>query len=142
MLNNHGWGFRAYIILSAILLIALLIACFLITRLYSSIPSLKDGVDGPRTYETVEESIKDATSLYINDYYTGEITTGVVIVSYKDLIDEGFLEKDSLTTSNNDVCIGYARVSRDSNNEIKIEPYINCTDYKTNGYQAWRIVNE
>ena len=64
MLNNHGWGFRAYIILSAILLIALLIACFLITRLYSSIPSLKDGVDGPRTYETVEESIKDATSLY------------------------------------------------------------------------------
>ena len=141
MLNNHGWGFRAYMIASGILLIALILVAFLVTRLYSGLPSLETAMENTKTYSTIENDIKAFAHSYIVDYHQEEITTGVVTVSTNKLIEKGFLTDKKLTTSDGDKCKGYALIRKD-NDVLVVEPYIKCKNYTTVGYQSWRLVDE
>ena len=142
MLNNHGWGFRSYIIASGVLLIALIIATFLIMRMYSALPNLETAVNGEITYKSIESDIERYAHNYITDYYIGDIGTGVVTITTKQLMDKGFLEKKDLITTNNDKCKGYALVRKNSNDELEEEAYIRCSDYETSGYKSWRLLDE
>ena len=142
MLNNHGWGFRAYLIGSGVLLIALILATFLIMRLYSGLPNLADAVEGAKTYSTIEEDIKMYARDYITDYTNQDITTGVVTITTDKLIEKGFFEKKDLITESKDKCKGYALVKKDEEDALVVESYIKCDDYETNGYQSWRQMDE
>ena len=141
MLNKNGWGFRTFIISGSIPFIALLITSFFIMRLYSSLPNLNEFMLDPLTYQNIEENLNDDSIDYINEYYTEEITTGVIVVSTDNLLKYGIIEDKDLTdTENNDSCSGYSLI-RKENNKLTSESFIKCDDYISDGYQSWRISN-
>ena len=140
MLNKNGWGFRSYIIGSSVLLIALLVATFLIIRLYSNLASIATPT---YTYQDIENKLNDSSIDYINEYYKRDITTGVVVVSTKKLLNkEIIIEKDLIDTDNNDKCKGYSLIRKNENDELTSESFIKCDSYQTDGYQSWRLTNE
>ena len=137
MKNKNGWGVASYIIGSSILLIALLIATFLIIRLYSSLR----GING-NSYEDIERKLSSASLEYINEDYKKEISTGVVVVSSTKLLAKDYIKaKDLIETDNEDKCIGYSLIRKDENDKLTSESFIKCVNYETNGYQSWRILN-
>ena len=137
MKNKNGWGFSSYIIGSSVLLLALLIATFLIIRFYSSLV----GTNGT-TYAEIESKLSDKALLYINEYYQKEITTGVVTVSSTKLLKNELLNaKDLIETENADKCIGYSLIRKNEEEQLISDSYIKCSEYETPGYQSWRIIN-
>ena len=136
MKNKNGWGFSSYIIGSSILLIALLVATFLVIRLYSSLR----GING-NSYEDIERILENASLSYINDYYQKEINTGVVTISSTKLLKKELIKaSDLIETENADKCIGYSLIRKNENNELTSNAYIKCSDYETKGFQGWRIL--
>lgn len=143
MLNKNGWGFRTFIIMGAVLLIALLITTFFVIRLYSQLPSLTDINLDSQNYSDIEENIQYAALDYYKDFYNSEKITGVLVLSTDNLIKHELLErKDLIDTSNDDLCKGYAIVKENENKKIVAEGYIKCSEYITEGYQDWRVNNE
>lgn len=141
MLNKNGWGYREFLIGGAVLLIALLFATFFIIRLYSGLPNLNTFITDPVEYQDIESNVDTAALKYISNYYKEEIGDGVIVVSTDNLKKYNLLTDVDLTeTSNNDLCKGYSLV-RNKDNMITSDSYINCKNYATDGYQAWRLVS-
>lgn len=144
MLNNRGWGYRTFIIMGCILLLALLLVSILIIRLYSQLPNLNNVMSESLSYDEIEENVNLAAMSYYNDYYKDELHGGVVVVSIDNLLKYNLLEeKDLLETTKNDRCSGYALISLSDNIENKDEvitkAYVKCKNYTSKGYQAWRV---
>ena len=135
MKNKNGWGFSSYIIGSSILLIALLVATFLIIRLFSSLKSING-----TSYEDIEEMLNSKSLKYIEEYYGREINSGVVVVSTSKLLDNDLINSnDLIETDNNDKCKGYSLIRKDVDDELTSESFIKCKKYTTIGYQSWRV---
>ncbi len=141
MLNKNGWGYREFLIGGAILLIALLFATFFIIRLYSGLPNLNTFIVDPVDYQDIENSVKTASLKYISNYYREDIGDGVIVISTDNLKKYDLITDTDLTeTNNNDSCKGYALV-RNKDNMVTSDAYINCKNYASEGYQAWRLVD-
>ena len=137
MLNKNGWGYRSYVIGSSILLLALLIATFLIIRFYRALSSING-----YTYADIEEKLNTRSLYYINEYYKKEINTGVVVISTSKLLKKDMITKDNLINNeNNDKCSGYSLIRKNDDGDLVSESYIKCGEYKTSGYQSWRVVD-
>lgn len=139
MLNNKGWGFRQFLIAGAVLFIALIITTFFVIRLYRNLPDLSSIIMDPLTYEEIENNLDYMSIKYINEYYDQEITTGVIVVSTDNLLKYNIIiDKDLINTDNKDLCSGYSLI-RKENGELISESFIKCDEYKTDGYQSWRV---
>lgn len=141
MLNKNGWGIRSFIICGAILLLALILTTFFVIRLYSGLPNLTGFMTDPIEYQTIEENLNEKSLQYINKYYDSEITTGVIVVSTKNLLKYDLIEeKDLIQTKNNDICEGYSLIRKEEE-KLTSKSYITCDNYVTDGYQSWRVNN-
>ena len=139
MLNNNGWGYRSFLIGGSVLLIFLLIATFFIMRLYSNLPDLSSFMLEESTYSDIETKLDESSLKYINDYYTEEISNGVITISTDNLLKYKMLTEDDLIeTSSSDKCMGYSLI-RNKDNKLTSESYIKCDGYQTEGYQEWRL---
>ena len=137
MLNKNGWGYRSYVIGSSILLLALLIATFLIIRFYRALSNING-----YTYADIEEKLNTRSLDYINEYYKKEINTGVVVISTSKLLKKDMITKDNLINNENkDKCSGYSLIRKNDDGDLVSESYIKCGEYKTSGYQSWRVVD-
>jgi len=129
--NQHGWGLREMIILSAILLSFLLVAIFFIVRLYNGLT--KDGtINTPivkkYTYSEIESNVLTAALDYYNEYYDGESN---VTITTDRLKKRGFITTNELKPeSENKSCRGYVFFG---DNEPSV--YIQCESYETDGYE-------
>ena len=135
MKNKNGWGFASYIVGSSVLLIALLVATFLIIRLYGNLKSING-----TSYSDIENKLNIKSLKYIEEYYKKEITTGVVVVSTDKLLKEELINKEDLIeTENDDKCKGYSLIRKNDEDKLTSESFIRCNEYETKGYQSWRI---
>lgn len=116
-LNNHGWGYRQMIIMSAILLIFLLFAAYNIFALYNNLD-----VSEATIYANLEGKLTMAAAGYINER---ELHDQTVILSLRDLSKEISAFEDGEGRS----CSGYVIYE---NNEYNA--YIDCPEYTTKNY--------
>lgn len=123
--NNHGWGLKEMLFLTALLLFFLLVIAVLVNNLYSGLEK-NNQTTTPKnnyTYKQVEENLKEASQKYIK-----KIKEEKELVSSEELLKENIIELEKLT-SGNDICEGYVKI------ENKVyTPYISCVHYKTEGY--------
>lgn len=133
-LNNHGWGFREMLFLSAIILFFVILATVLIVQFYHQMGNVFQNADtssststttsSTYTYTDIEATLKTAAERY---YKKNGSTTGNVITT-QDLIDGGYLKESKLSTKD-DNCDGYVQVDGST-----LTPYIICDNYMTEGY--------
>ena len=147
-LNKNGWGLRAMIIYSGILIIFLAIAIFTIYRFYDAFRDMPQDIQtenspsdsgvNTNTYQNIEQSIKNASITYVNEYYESEeIGTADIIISISNLVNHNYISQPKDLTNNTD-CTGYALVKKE-NNQLISTPYLKCQNYTSTGYQEWRI---
>lgn len=134
-LNKHGWSMKEMIIFSSILFAFLLLAVFYIMRLYHGLE--QRGVTNHNssnqtqityTYVEIENKVLEAGLDYYNEYYDNAED---VKISTDRMIRHGYLHSKELKPSNDSkACTGYLQM-KDG------EPfaYINCSNYKTQGYE-------
>lgn len=130
-LNNRGWSLKEMILLSSILMAFLLVAIFMIIRLYSGL-NKRGLTDTPvvrkYNYGEVEQNVLEAGMDYYNEYYNGE--DGIKITVSK-LRRKGLITSNELRAENEKKsCDGYVEFL---NNISKA--YIKCDNYITNGYE-------
>ena len=138
MLNNHGWGYRAYIIASSVILLFLIIVTFFVIRLYRGFAIVNEVPVDSATYSDLEENLNNLSIKYVNEFKDGKIDMGVITVSTKTLLNEHLLNSESLKI-NDDKCNGYSLVRKNEDDILYSESYIRCNSYTTDGYQAWRV---
>ncbi len=127
------------LVLCAILLLFLVIAAFYSVQLYKSMGNnIKSSINDTITPNIIEEKIRSNALLYLEKYYDEEIGSGTISVTTNNLLNYKLIEDNDLIISNNDKCVGYALLRKENNN-ITSEPFIKCNDYKTIGFQEWRI---
>ena len=141
--NNHGLGITKMIIYSVILIIALLFVATIAKQVEENFSeNLKASVKGKITYEIVENTIEEKALEYIDKYYKNAIGLGTITVTTENLLKHQFLYKVDLQTDNSDVCVGYAVVKKDAEENIKADAFIECEHYKTKEFQEWRMKKE
>lgn len=154
-LNNHGWGYRDMIIYSCLILIVLLVCAYNINYLYTGLTTDNNNNNNVTNvqdtdeeviqtkpqiqvvdynyYNQIEYKIRIATLNYLNDYKY-ELTGQILKTTLDSLVDLGYMEKVYDQNGNN-VCTGYSNSYVDgSTGEYVIKPYVNCSNYRTEGY--------
>ncbi|HOP65640.1 MAG TPA: hypothetical protein PLX66_01250 [Bacilli bacterium] len=146
-LNNHGWGFKAMLFYLVILIIFLFMAAFLIIRMYRKMDQNNFNISeyfpaGDKTTETKKETllysdlevnIKNATVVYIKNYYDQELSSEKVAITLDMLKDKGvILELNDIKDKT--ACDGYVLVAMNKDLSVSYDPYIKCANYTTNGY--------
>lgn len=130
-LNNHGWGLREMLLLSAILIFFFGVSIYFIYVLYSSLePTINNSSDDNNyeVYRTYEQVVSDAGKDYL-DSVTSNFEERVINLST--LVDAELMTKiyDPETEKE---CNGYIKVIdvQDKN----VVAYIKCDNYITEGY--------
>lgn len=120
-LNKNGWGTIEMLLLSAGILIALLVATYYISKLYSSFDNVNN------SYYKLESELAKASEKYISD---NNISVNDTITIYSDTLEVlGYI--DRLSDKNGYPCVGYTVINKE-NSKLNYKPYITCRDYKTN----------
>ena len=114
--NNHGWGLKEMLFLSAILLFFVLLVAVLVGQLYGN-----TGNETPNAYQKVEQNLLKAARRYYKDNEGNYVTSD-------ELVLEDYLSLKDLTVDD-DICEGY--VIMDGND---YDAYISCNHYETEGY--------
>ena len=140
MLNNHGWGFRTYIIASSIILIFLILVAILVVRLYKGIEIVGQVSNDSISYSDIENNLNNLSIKYVNEYKEGKINDGVITVSTKTLLKENLINSEDLKLlDNGDTCTGYSLIKKNDEGILYSDSYIKCKYYTTSGYQSWRV---
>ncbi len=85
------------------------------------------------SYSEIEAAVSDATKKYITDYYTTIYDNDPLYIKITTLQSYGYIDTIE-DISNNNICTGYTKVVKISNN-VTYDAYINCgDDYTTEGY--------
>ena len=140
-LGNKGWGIRSMIFYTAIIVLFLLIAIYLIYNLYGNFK--KEVIDSPNknkkiTYSEMETDLTRAGIKYVEEYYTRELGIDTITVTVENLVSNGLVNQPKDEKKGTD-CSGYVLVAQDENGIVNGNAYLKCSNYTTNGYQAWRI---
>ena len=147
-LDSRGWGLREMIIYTCILLLLLLFAAFNINSLYSSLQDSKNDIQevvepvdkgnkeenyvsevvDKNKYYIYEDKMVEATKDYLKDY-NYDLTENILTVDLETLVNFGYIERiyDQVDSS---ICTGYTN-SFEENNEIKINAFVKCSNYRT-----------
>lgn len=143
-LNNHGWELPKLLICVCIILVALSLAA-LSTLRYNSFMNGNNTKTTDETKKVLDSAAKNyysekagllsnAAQKYINNE-----NIIIDIGDYKK-IDISTLKDNGYITSINDYytgnsCNGYAMVTKNTSGILDIDSYINCDNYKTEGYR-------
>lgn len=126
MNNKHGWGLVEMLVLSGIIVLFLGIVVMLVVSFQNSFKSNNN------FYKQLEDKLVDKTQDYLDNYYDDIITSDGVVIFSDEMQAYGI--DASLIDKNGDYCKGYAVVSKSMGN-LKINPYISCKEYETEGYK-------
>ncbi len=121
-LNKNGWGTLEMILISLILLLALIVSIFFISKLYGSFANANSN----RIYNDLENKLADAGRKYVEDKNIN--ITSSYQISYELLKENGYI--NSLKDKDNSDCNGYVLVSR-INNINYYNGFITCNNYIT-----------
>ncbi len=124
-MKKNGWGTTEMILISALLLLALIVSIFFISRLYGSF----ENVNSNKIYMDLETKMEDAARKYIKNnsiQVTSDFRINLDVLQNGNFIDDIKDNKGSL-------CDGYVIVSRINDNNY-YKAYINCGEYKTANY--------
>ncbi len=134
-MNNNGWGLRVELAFLLLFLICLLIAAIGLHRL--GLLGNDKGVyedDNGYIYDNVnydynalEKKVTTAASEYYKNVYHST-SDDTIVVNVDKLKSAGYL--DSITDARGKECKGYSIILKTGN----IVSYVNCTFYKTVGY--------
>lgn len=145
MLNNRGWGMRDMIIYLCILILFLLFASYSVNTLYENMGNnnVADKDDLPEKneqdvdlqyYRDLEYELISATFNYLANYYAdSSIVLHNTTINVQELMDHEFID-DLYDQFGNNVCEGYSIVNRNEKGAFVVSSYINCSNYKTEGY--------
>ena len=138
-MNQDGWGLKDFILLVAIMFIALIITMFVYQK---DIKTLFSGSveENKKTYHDLELELKVAAQKYQNVNYQGNIeSTETIVLPYKLLKENKYIDKIT-DIKNSSECDGYVKFIRHQA-QIDYEPYIKCSNYKTKGFNQTYIKN-
>ena len=140
-LNNKGWGLTYLIVAGCIILLVLIISSIRINNLIKESKKSHKEPESVETkdvsysafYKTLEEELEkagDSYSLYHETLIDN--ATDHVYVTYNTLKEEGYISSlpDPEGSSS---CDGFVIIY----NDYSIKSYINCQNYKTDGYDNW-----
>jgi hypothetical protein len=85
-------------------------------------------------YSLLESKLIESSKKYINKTYDNNIEGETIILRVSHLIKNNYLNGFKDNEGNN--CSGYTEVYKSSSSNIIYEPYINCIEYQTSGYNA------
>lgn len=124
-LTNKGWGTLEMFLLSGGLFLALLVAIFLISKLYGSM----DGAFANGQYVDLENKIEIAAQNYIE---SNEIEINVQYkLTLNTLKSNNFINE--LKDKNGNNCNGYVLIINNGNN-YSYKGYVSCNGYQTKDY--------
>lgn len=157
-LNNKGFGMKETLIYLCLLLLVLLVASCSVSTFYDNLEVTKnedyvesylfdvedEDDDSSVIDETEDEELEIdyehyydeekrfefAVMDYLDDHYTSEDTT----IYLDELVENGYMKRKIVDSIDGKSCSGYAEVSINDNG-YKVEPYILCSNYETEGYR-------
>jgi len=128
-LNNHGWGLKEMMILTAILVFFFGLALYFIYTLYNSLSNeFNSNSSNKEFYSSLEVGIEEATLLYLRSNYVNDNTK--IDIS---LLTEDEYISEIVDSETGNVCDGYVLVYDFS--EKLVDAYISCDNYETLGYE-------
>lgn len=139
MLNNKGWGLSTLVICLAVILFFLLISFVSAINFNNKIESENknetnsgDRIIDNEYYINLEKNMDQAAIKYINSNISDFENNETIMISAKRFIEYGYLENMIDLISKNE-CNGYS-IIKNYNGTYKVTSYINCDNYKTDGY--------
>lgn len=84
------------------------------------------------TYSALENSVENATALYVNDNYSYIYENDPLFIRVSSLKNNGYLI-DLRDINDGSDCSGYTRVEK-INNQMYYDAFIKCSGYTTDGY--------
>lgn len=142
-LNNKGWGMGTFIIGIGVFAIALLVVVILVHNGAKVLePKNKGNNDLNNEYDNIEydyteleDKVVEAADKYVVQKYGENFDEDTLItVTVKKLQKENFLDNIYDLKNNSKKCSGYVTFYK-KNNKFYFEPYINCKNYQTKGYE-------
>ena len=143
-MNENGWGFKDFILILAIIFLALLVTVIIYQDSFNKKdatkpiePEKEDTKSSYESYDEMEIKLKKAAERYQNNNYQGTLESKETwILSYDLLREEGYLKKALYDIQDkSSECSGYVVFSKRASN-ISYAPYINCKNYTTAGYDS------
>lgn len=141
-MNENGWGFKDFILILAIIFMALLVTVAIYQVSFNKDDATdpidpKEEEESTSTYDEMEQKLKMAGQRYQNNNYQGTLESKETwVLSYDLLKKEGYLKKplyDIVDTSSE--CMGYVIFSKNGTS-ISYDPYLKCKNYVTDGYDS------
>lgn len=152
-LDNKGWGLQAMLACVLVLMIALVIISVMVNKTFedllpspqnpSSSESTKDDVnneDKKLTYIDMENLVIAAAKKYQKKYYSDMLDGEKISVTITMLKNEKMLLDNIKDVKDDEVCSGYA-IFKLKNGNINYSAYLNCSNYKTDGYNEIYDIN-
>ncbi len=139
-MNEKGFGLKEFIIMFAVVFVAMLIIMSLFRNISSKTetePQEKQAEEEREdvTYKDLEQELKLAAERYQNDNYSGSIENPEVwTLSYSMLKENGYLDEIKDIKDKDTECTGYVKFVQDGG-VITYTPYLKCgSNYETKGY--------
>ena len=167
-LNNKGWGLTDYLLIVAVIIIALFGASILIIRLNNTLKEnmkkneqIEENIDESTTEEVIENndtehSTEDDNEVEVQESIDYKKIEDKMVSSAMKYIEGAFkneISNNTITVDNShlieldstlndemskDNCKGYVLVKKDGEN-INYTPYVKCDNYKTEGTNDYYI---
>lgn len=135
-MNKNGWGLRVELLIILMFVICLVIVSIGLNR----IGLLGENPDAPLytekedyDYSKLENTLVDASKKYFSEYYEHELNEEELIIRLSTLKYNGYIS--DLLDENGKSCSGYTKVIKSGDGIVYIA-YINCSKYKTDGYES------
>lgn len=139
-MNENGWGFKDFILILAIIFIALLITVAIYQINFNKKDATKpidpeEEENVKETYDEMELRLKIAAERYQNNNYQGILESKETwVLSYNLLKKEGYLKKNLYDNhDSSSECSGYVVFAKSGSN-ISYTPFLKCKNYVTDGY--------
>ena len=140
-MNRNGWtlvGELVAILIAVVLLVYVIYGLNrmgLVRDMDEAVPRIKPDliISGKNVnYDSVENSLIEATKKYVLYQYNNEFVDNMIVVRVSHLVKNGYMS--TIRDSNNKVCSGYVKVIR-GELELSYIPYLKCSEYVSNGYE-------
>lgn len=139
-LNNKGWGLGTFIVGIGVFAICLLIVVILVHNGAQVLepnynPNNELNSEYDYNYSKLEDKVIIATKNYVNDKYNNIVDDDTLMtLTIKKLQKDNYLDTLYDLKNTNKKCSGYITFYK-KDNQINYQPYINCKNYKTYGYE-------
>lgn len=127
-----SWGYVQMLILSSVILFFLAVVVYNV-HIFNSHFNLEVSTN---YYKGLESQLEERSLAYLSTYYNHSLSSDKIIVT-KDMLSKYGLDIALYDKSNN-ICKGYVLANKEFG-EVNTRAYIACNEYKTSGYEDWRL---